>query len=599
MASDPMNTVIQQIRDSVRSQDEAHGTDAELLTHFLEHRDETAFAALVRRHGSMVMGVCRRVARDHHDAEDAFQATFLILVRKAASIGSRELIANWLYGVAYDVALKARAVTMKRRFREQQRKPMPEPAIAAVSTSDDLREVLDRELSRLPAKYRIPIVLCDLEGKTRKEAAAIAGCPEGSLSSRLARARDMLARRLMRHGLAVSSGALAALLAHDAALTAAPPSIVAGTIRTAMLIANGQATAGVLSPNVAAVMEGALKAMLLTRLKTAMLAVAVGLIVLAAAGSAYEVFTMEPTDGNPLLPVQSPPVPKQAGAPANAGEKAMQGTWMVDCAERYGLTFKNVSGEFVMQDKVNLAFPISPEVPNRVVVSGSECALEYAQGPGRTLVQRSSITLDATRKPKWITLTGPDGDITCGIYAFDGEALRMCWQCGQRRNLRPTDFNTKKDGDREDDLEVWVLKKLTAGATGKPAPKDESKPVPIQQSWDGILGNRNQLKDSPAEGFVAEAESWTSMWKSWRGKEPVPAIDFDNQMVLIFTVPGANRITPPALRLDRDGNLRVPLPVSTLLPDDGTIGYKIVVINRAGVLWVNGRSLHKGVKGAL
>ena len=119
MATDRMNTVIQQIRQTVRFQDETAWADAQLLTHFIERRDESAFASLVRRHGAMVMGVCLRVARNQHDAEYAFQATFLILVRKGASIG-RELIANWLYGVAFNTALKARAATMKRQAREKQ-----------------------------------------------------------------------------------------------------------------------------------------------------------------------------------------------------------------------------------------------------------------------------------------------------------------------------------------------------------------------------------------------------------------------------------------------------------------------------------------------
>src|SRR5262249_25161328 len=155
-----------------------------------------AFATLVRRHASMVMGVCLRVARDHHDAEDAFQTTFLILVRKAASIATRDLLANWLYGVAYHTALKARAVAMKRRAREKQLAEVPEPAEEPRPASDELRVILDQELSCLPRKYRAPIVLCDLEGKTRKEAAQLVGCPEGSLSSRLSRARAMLAKRL-------------------------------------------------------------------------------------------------------------------------------------------------------------------------------------------------------------------------------------------------------------------------------------------------------------------------------------------------------------------------------------------------------------------
>src|SRR5262249_22645957 len=148
--------------------------------------------ALVRRHAPMVWGVCRRVLGNLHDAEDAFQATFLILVRKAASIASPKLLANWLYGVAHQTALKARATNAKRRVRERQVTHMPEPAANEPDRWNDLQPLLDQELARLPNKYRVAIVLCDLEGKTRKEAAWQLGVPEGTLAARVARGRVML-----------------------------------------------------------------------------------------------------------------------------------------------------------------------------------------------------------------------------------------------------------------------------------------------------------------------------------------------------------------------------------------------------------------------
>ena len=130
-------------------------SDGQLLDRFVERREGAVFEAIVRRHGPMVWGVCRRVLRDHHDAEDAFQATFLVLARKAASIMPREKLGNWLYGVAYQTAMKARAMRAKRRGREGQVPEMPEPEAACpTSLRDDLTELLDQELSRLPEKYR-------------------------------------------------------------------------------------------------------------------------------------------------------------------------------------------------------------------------------------------------------------------------------------------------------------------------------------------------------------------------------------------------------------------------------------------------------------
>ena len=167
MATNQISGFIQRLRGVLR--DGAGLTDGQLLGDYLSRRDEAAIAALVRRHGPMVWGVCRRVLHNHHDAEDAFQTTFLVLVRKAASIASRELLANWLYGVAHQTALKARATAAKRKGRERQVTEMPEPAVTQQDPWHDLQPLLDEELSRLPDKYRSVIVLCDLEGKTRKE----------------------------------------------------------------------------------------------------------------------------------------------------------------------------------------------------------------------------------------------------------------------------------------------------------------------------------------------------------------------------------------------------------------------------------------------
>src|SRR5262245_59036575 len=181
MATGQLNGVIQHLRRAMLLQDGAGLTDGQLLEDWVSRRDEAALAALVQRHGPMVWGVCRRVLSNCHDAEDAFQATFLVLVRRAASIGSPELLANWLYGVARQTALKARATIAKRKAREMQVKDMPEPALFEQDVWNDLQPLLDEELSRLPDIHRAVIVLCDLEGKTRKEAARYLGLPEGTV----------------------------------------------------------------------------------------------------------------------------------------------------------------------------------------------------------------------------------------------------------------------------------------------------------------------------------------------------------------------------------------------------------------------------------
>lgn len=253
-------------------------TDGELLERYVRHRAEGAFEALVRRHGPMVLGVCRRVLRNVHDAEDAFQATWVVLVRKAASILPRERLSSWLYGVAYLAALKMRAATAKRRAKELER---PRPSTVSEGVWHDLEPLLDQELSRLPDRERLPLVLCELQGLTRKQAARQLGWPEGTVAGRLARGRALLAKRLTKLGLPFSSGMLAAVLSENAALASVPPSLVVTTVQAATALASGTTAASV-SPAAAATAKGVIHAMLWNKLKVL---AAMVLVVLALLGA--------------------------------------------------------------------------------------------------------------------------------------------------------------------------------------------------------------------------------------------------------------------------------------------------------------------------
>jgi RNA polymerase sigma factor (sigma-70 family) len=307
MSAGQLTKAVHQIRRAAILHEGNARSDGELLGAFLARREATAFEALVRRHGPMVLGVCRRILRQAHDAEDAFQATFLVLVRKAASIVPRQGVGNWLYGVAYRTALDARRLRARRNAKEKQVADMPHPPFETDDVWHELRPVLDQELSRLPDKYRLPVILCDLEGRTRKQVASQLRLPEGTLSNRLAAARRMLARRLGRRGLTLSGGGLAALLSQNAIAGAVPPSLVGVTVKSAMLVAAGHAVvAGAISTPVAALTQGVLKAMLLTKLKTAML-------ILLAAG----VVTVSTTNALPLHEAAKP-IDRQKENPPSA-----------------------------------------------------------------------------------------------------------------------------------------------------------------------------------------------------------------------------------------------------------------------------------------
>jgi RNA polymerase sigma factor (sigma-70 family) len=246
-------------------------SDGPLLDRFVDQGEGAALEALLRRHAPMVWGVCRRLLRDHHDAEDSFQATFLVLARQAASIRPREKVGNWLYGVAYQTARKARATRARRRLREAQVPDAPEPKAASGGRREDLAEFLDHELSRLPDKYHTPIVLCELEGRTHGEAAERLGWPVGTVSGRLSRAKSMLAKRLTRRGLSLAGGSLAVLLAQHPATASAgvPAALLTATLKAASLVAAGQAVpVAVGSAKVAALTKEVLKAMFLSRIRT-------------------------------------------------------------------------------------------------------------------------------------------------------------------------------------------------------------------------------------------------------------------------------------------------------------------------------------------
>ncbi len=281
MATHTASLFLQRLRQAALLENDAGLSDGQLLERYLARRDESAFQSLVLRHGPMVLGVCRRILRNEADAEDAFQATFLVFVLKAASIRARGRLGSWLYGVAHNTARKAKAMSRARRAKEQ------EAGAATKERRDEadaqeLQELLDAELSGLPEMYRAAVVACDLEGKTIKEAACLLGWPPGTVATRLRRGRALLAKRLGGRGVVIPGG-----------LVAVPASLLGSTVRAAMGVAAGEAvTGGLVSAQVAALVQGVLSAMLMTKLKTA---VVVAVVFLGLGGSLLSQSRMGPT----------------------------------------------------------------------------------------------------------------------------------------------------------------------------------------------------------------------------------------------------------------------------------------------------------------
>ncbi len=305
-------------------------TEGELLERFVRGQDEAAFEALIARHGPMVLGVCRQLLRDPNDVDDAFQATFLVLVRKAGTLRRCDLLGNWLYGVAYRVATRARVLAARRlarapygheavdRLEKDCRRPVSQEE--AARPDREPRPWLHEEVGRLPEKYRVPVLLCYFEGRTHEEAARHLGCPLGTVKGRLARARDLLRRRLTRRGLTLSPPALAAHLALPDARAVVPASLADATLEAARAVAHTAGvsitTAAAVSLPVAALTQGVLRAMTMTQVK----ALALPLLVLGAVTTSVVIGATQSTPSE--TEISTPAQTATASTPPKAGPAA-------------------------------------------------------------------------------------------------------------------------------------------------------------------------------------------------------------------------------------------------------------------------------------
>jgi RND family efflux transporter MFP subunit len=445
--------LLRRIRRSAVPAD-GHVGDAELLQRFTESGDPAAFELIVWRHQRLVFGVCRRVLRDFHDAEDALQATFLILARKAHSIGRREALAGWLYRVAYRVASAARQGRARRR-------QLPLSAAAEVARMPSLEDpaeqaelwaAIDDEVSRLPAKFRTATVLCYLQGQTVDEVARQLGCPRGTVASRLARARERLRGRLIRRGITLTAGAVAATLSETVASGAAPDRLIEQTVRAVRASASGGL--GV-STQVNALTQEVLRMMLIKKIATSgVLLLAFAGTFLLGAGVAVRVYAGDGTEPKPVAENPQAPTGTGAGEKERAAPSEPLPVTVAQPVRREFTPYQDFVGHLEKPQPVALLCPANGYVVRKAMaqptVKKGDVLFEYA-------------TREEAKE----------------VFRLQDELQQI------EQNWRPTDANLKK------------ARKLLA--EGTPAQKELDKrikeaEVPVKNARDALNRAKEELK---------------------------------------------------------------------------------------------------------
>jgi RNA polymerase sigma factor (sigma-70 family) len=444
-------------------------TDAELLQRFLARREETAFALLVQRHGPMVLGVCRRVLGDADGADDSFQATFLVLVRRAAAIRKQQSLASWLYGVAQRIAARARARAAARRDWERRSRQMAPQEPLDELTWQELRTVLDEEIARLPEKYRAPLVLCYFGGKSHDQAAQELGCPKRSLTSRVARGRDLLRRQLLRRGITLSAAALAAVLGEK--VTAAPPAalLTIHTVKAALVAAAGKAAAGeYLSARATALAEEAMSCRLGIGGKLAFLLVMLGL---AVGGASLAGYHLADKSSEASVEETAPPAARQAVAGEKEDAPTVGDPLPSGALTRLGTTqFRLGNGIYSMA--------LSPDGQTAVTVAGNSQTQFWDVATGK-----------AIRRIDWkqggggrVVAYAPDGRLVATVQ--EHSTLHL-WEAATGKRLATLELGVTFTTSLGFSPDSSVVAVGAASATYGSAEKTKSNSVIALFRWDG------------------------------------------------------------------------------------------------------------------